>query len=201
MVKKFKLFCLTLVLVILLNSLPTRVFSQTATIPINISVKGTLTISDANNDSSSGKNPTINVDLSITPDLGATEVSSDAKFRIRTNLKKWKLTAQRTKEVDDGPTNIKADDVGVEVTTQAGSKADPNAGKLLSPFNSKTDLSKISTSRPVDVIKGQNKTSKQRDNSNADNYFQVNTTYSIFPDFFYTPGTWKTTITYNLVSP
>lgn len=181
--------------------LPPKSISQTATVPININVNGTLTISDANNDASSGKNPTINVNLSITPDLGAASVTGDANFRIRTNQSKWRLTAQRTKENDSGPTNIEAKDVGLLVTTQAGPKADLNAGKLVPPFTSQTNLSSISTSSPIDVIVGEKKTSTDRDNTNANNYFQVNTKYSIFPDFFYQVGTWSTTITYNLVSP
>lgn len=193
------IFCIILLLANVLLS--PKSFSQTATVPININVNGTLTISDANNDASSGKNPTINVNLSITPDLGAASVTGDANFRIRTNQSKWRLIAQRTKENDSGPTNIEAKDVGLLVTTQAGSKADPNAGKLVSPFISQTNLSSVSTSSPVNVIVGEKKTSIDRDNTNANNYFQVNTKYSIFPDFFYQPGTWSTTITYNLVSP
>ena len=181
--------------------LPLQVLSQSATIPINISVNGTLTITNALDDSNNGKNPNINVNLSITPDLGATEVSGDANFRIRTNLEVWRLTAQRTQEIDTGPTNIKATDVGLLVTTQAGTNANPDAGKLVSPFNVKTNLGQVSTSGPISVIDGSNKTSKNRDTTNANNYFQVNTKYSIQPDFFYSPGTWKTIVTYNLVSP
>ena len=197
---KNKFFYLTSIIVIIC-ALPLHTLSQTATVPINISVNGTLTISDANNDASAGKNPTINVNLSITPDLGATAVAGDANFRLRTNRSNWRLTAQRTLEVDTGPTNISAADVGLLITTAAGTKANPSAGFLVSPFNAQTNLNSISTSVPVDVISGTAKTSTERDNSNINNYFQVNTRYSIFPDFFYQPGTWRTTITYNLVSP
>jgi len=200
--KMFYLFQLVFVaMLVLFYSLPLASFSQSATVPINITVNGTLTISDANNDASSGKNPTINVNLSITPDLGASEVTQDANFRIRTNKSNWKLTAQRTLEVDSGPTNIIAMDVGLLVTTQAGSNANSMAGGLVAPFTSKTNIGSIPTSSPVNVIQGSSKTSIARDSSNANNYFQVNTQYSIFPDFFYQPGTWKTTITYSLVSP
>ena len=178
-----------------------QTFSQTATVPINITVNGNLTISDANNDASSGKDPTLNVNISITPDLGAAAATGNANFRIRTNRSNWKLVAQRTSEVDTGPTNISASDVGLLITTQAGSKANPDAGSLVAPFNTKTDISKISTSTPVNVISGKLKTSRERDNTNSNNYFQINTQYSITPDFFYQPGIWKTTVTYNLVSP
>ncbi len=198
---KRQFFCFLLIALLILFLLPENSFSQTATVPISISVNGTLTLSDANNDASSGKNPTLNVNLSITPDLGAAQVTGNANFRIRTNRSDWLLTAQRTSEVDNGPTNIQASDVGVLIATQAGSKGNPNAGSLAAPFNSQTNLSSISTSTPVNVIIGKAKTSTSRDNTNASNYFQVNTQYSIFPDFFYQPGTWNTTITYNLVSP
>lgn len=192
-------FSLILVLVLLLT--PLRSISQTATVPVNITVNGTLTISDASNDSASGKNPTINVNLSVTPDLGASAVTGDANFRIRTNRSAWRLTAQRTLEVDSGPTNIVATDVGLLITTQAGANANIMAGTLVAPFNTETNLSSISTTAPINVISGTAKTSTTRDNTNTNNYFQVNTRYSIYPDYFYQPGTWKTTVTYNLASP
>lgn len=197
--KQFIYLCLIVLLILL--TIPLKTFSQSATVPININVNGTLTISDAANDASSGKNPTINVNLSITPDLGAAPVNGDANFRIRTNRSTWRLTAQRTAEIDTGPTNIVAMDVALLITTQAGINANAMAGILVAPFTARTDLSSISTSAPVDVISGTAKTSTAKDNTNANNYFQVNTQYSILPDFFFQPGTWRTTITYNLVSP
>lgn len=196
-----QIFCLFLVLLGILFTIPLRTFSQSATIPININVNGTLTISDAINDSSAGKNPTINVTLAVTPDLGAAAVTGDANFRIRTNLTIWRLTAQRTQEIDRGPTNILPQDIGLLISTQAGNNANPDAGKLISPFLSSTDLSKITVANPVVVLNGQDKTSNKRDNLNANNYFQVNTRYSITPDFFFQPGAWSTIITYSLVSP
>lgn len=201
MKKRHRIFHLTLVGLLLILVGPTKSFSQTATVPININVNGTLTVSDANNDASSGKNPTINVNLSVTPDLGAAAVTGDANFRIRTNRSEWRLTVQRTQQTDTGPTNIQPEDISLLVTTQAGTNANPKAGSLVTPFNSQTDIGKIPTSRPIDVITGKDKTSTKRDSTNSNNYFQVNTTYSILPDYFYQPGTWKTTITYNLISP
>ena len=196
-----KSYVLLISVLIFLLAVPINSYGQTATVPINITVNGNLTISDANNDTNSGKNPTLNVNLSVTPDIGAAQVTGVANFRIRTNRSTWRLTAQRTTEVDTGPTNITAMDVGLLVTTQVGSNADAQAGSLVSPFNSQTNVGSISTAAPVNVVNGTKKTSTTRDSSNVNNYFQVNTQYSIFPDFFYTPGTWSTTITYNLVSP
>ena len=193
--------CPSVIILLILLTVPVKTFSQSATVPINITVNGTLTISDATNDTSSGRNPTINVNLSITPDLGAAPATGNANFRIRTNRSTWRLTAQRTLEIDTGPTNIVAMDITLLVTTQAGTNANAMSGILVAPFTAQTDLSSISTSAPVDVISGTAKTSTAKDNTNTNNYFQVNTQYSILPDFFFQPGTWRTTITYNLVSP
>lgn len=201
MKKRHRIYYLILVGLLLLIVGPTKSFPQIATVPININVNGTLTVSDANNDASSGKNPTINVNLSVTPDLGAAAVTGNANFRLRTNRSTWRLTAQRTTEVDTGPTNISASDVNVLITKTAGTNANVNAGALVAPFTAQTNLSRITTAVPVNVISGTAKTSTARDGTNANNYFQVNTQYSILPDYFYQPGTWKTTITYNLISP
>ncbi len=189
------------IILILLYSIPLETFSQSAIVPINITVNGTLTLSDTNNDTKSGKDPTLNVNLTITPDLGASGSIGGASFRIRTNRPNWRLTAQRTQEVDTGPTNIVAMDVALVISTQAGSNANATAGILVAPFNASTDLNSVPVSSPATVVSGTAKTSSARDSTNTNNYFQVNTIYGISPDFFFQPGTWRTTITYNLVSP
>lgn len=200
---KNKLFFLKLPLLILILVffIPLETSAQSAIVPINITVNGTLTISDANNDTKSGKDPTLNVNLNITPDLGASGSIGGASFRIRTNRPNWRLTTQRTQEIDTGPTNIVAMDIALVISTQAGSNANATAGTLVAPFNASTDLNSVPVSSPVTVVSGTAKTSSARDSTNTSNYFQVNTIYGIAPDFFFQPGTWKTTITYNLVSP
>ena len=174
--------------------------AATATVPLSVTVNGSLVISDADNDTMSGTNPTKNVSISVTPDLGATNATGSANFRIRTNRSAWRVTAQRTAS-DAGDTGIADTDVKVDITKSAGSNASASAGALVSPFTAQADISSISTSSAVDVINGTAKTSSAKDSSNASNWFQLSTTYSIFPDFFYTPGTYSTTITYSLVSP
>src|SRR3990167_1543994 len=129
-----------------------------ATVPLSITVNGSLVITAADDDTMSGKDPTRAVTINLTPDIGHTLQSGSANFRIRTNRTNWRFTAQ-------------------------------------------TNLSSISTTAAVDVISGTAKTSSAKDNSNTNNWFQVGTTYSIQPDFFYAPGTFSSTITYNLVSP
>ena len=171
-----------------------------ASVPLAVTVNGSLVISDADNDAMAGVNPTKNVNLSVTPDLGQTIQSGNANFRIRSNRSTWRLTAQRTAS-DAGGTGISDADLLVDIAKSAGSNANANAGALVAPFTTQTNLSSITTVAAVDVITGTAKTSSAKDNANANNWFQVGTTYSIQPDFFYTPGTFSSTVTYNLVSP
>ena len=170
------------------------------TVPLSVTVNGSLVISDASNDTMAGVNPTTNVNLSITPDLGQTLQSGSANFRVRSNRAAWRLTAQRTAS-NAGGTGITDTDVLIDIAKSAGTSANANAGALVAPFTAQTDLSSITTASAVDVISGTAKTSSAKDNTNTNNYFQVNTQYSIQQDFFYAPGTWSTTVTYSLVSP
>ena len=174
--------------------------SNQATVPINITVQGKLIITDSENDNNSGANPTLNVNLKLSPDLNSSTVSGSSSIRIRTNLNSWKLTAQRSNS--STPTaNIDPKDISLNFITQAGSKGNPNAGKLLSPFNQISNLSQISTNGPTDVLVGVSKTSLDRDPENRNNWFQLTSNYSVSPDFFYEIGEWNTTVSYSLVSP
>ena len=177
-----------------------KAYGATGTAPFSVTVNGSLVLTDASNDTMSGKDPTINVALSVTPDLGATTVSDTANFRIRSNQNVWRLTAQKTSS-NTGGTGLTDSDITLNISKSAGSKANTNAGTLVSPFNNATTIGSIPSSSTANVVSGTAKTSSGRDSANTDNYFQVNTTYSVVPDFFYTPGTFSTTITYNLVSP
>ena len=174
--------------------------SNQAVVPISITVQGKLIITDAENDNKSGENPTLNINLKLTPDITNSIVSGASAIRVRSNLNSWKLTAQRHQQ-ENQLSNVDFKDVSLSFTTQTGSKANPNAAKLLSPFDHITDLSQISSSGPTDVLKGVNKTSLERDPKNKDNWFQLTSNYSISPDFFYETGEWNTTVSYNLISP
>lgn len=171
-----------------------------ATVPINVTVNGSLVITDASNDGMAGTNPNINVNLSVTPDLGQSTVTGQANFRIRTNRTAWRLTAQRTAS-NAGGTGIADTDVTLSVAKSAGSTGNASAGTLVAPFNAAATLNNVPTASSADVVSGTAKTSSIKDGNNTNNYFQVNTTYGVSPDFFYTPGTYSTTVTYNLVSP
>ena len=176
-----------------------EVKAASAQVPVSVTVNGALVISDADNDTMAGENPTKNVNLTIDPDLGQTLQTASANFRVRTNRSTWRLTASKTAS-SAGGTGLTDADVLLDVSKSAGSNANASAGALMSPFTSQTNLSSLSTTA-VDVISGTAKTSSAKDNSNTNNWFQVSTTYSVQPDFFYTPGTFSSTITYNLVSP
>ena len=174
--------------------------AASASVPLSITVNGNLVLTDSDNDTASGKNPTKNVSISLTPDIGATSASGSANFRIRTNNTVWRLTAQRT-TTSAGGTGIADSDVKVDIAKSAGTTGNLSAGSLVAPFTAQADLSSIPTASSSDVISGTAKTSASKDGTNTNNYFQVSTTYSISPDFFFTPGTFSSTVTYSLVSP
>ena len=175
-------------------------YSYQALVPLNITVHGKLIITDGENDTQSGLNPTTNVSLRITPDLNNSIISGTSKVRIRTNLSSWKLTAGR-KDLDNSQTNIDPNDVTLKISTESGSAANPNCAKLLPPFDQTTNIGQISSFNPTEILSGNSKTSFTRDPENKNNWFQLTSTYSILPDFFYGIGDWNTTISYNLVSP
>ena len=194
-------FLIAVLIIFALYSLEDIAPAQAAAIvPVNVTVNGALVITDALNDSMAGTNPNINVTLNVTPDLNAANVTGQANFRIRTNRSAWRLTAQRTIS-NAGGTGIVDTDVTLSVAKSAGSTGNASAGALVSPFTSSTTLNSIPTASSTDVVSGCAQTSNAKDGTNTNNYFQVNTTYAISPDFFYTPGTYSTTVTYNLVSP
>ena len=199
MKKIFPIFVLATVIVLYCSEDVTSA-QAAATVPVNVTVNGALVITDASNDSMSGTNPTLNVNLSVTPDLGQSTVTGQANFRIRTNRTTWRLTAQRTAS-NAGSTGIADTDATLNVSKSAGSTGNASAGALVTPFNAATNINSIPTASSVDVVSGTAKTSSAKDGTNTNNYFQVNTTYGIAPDFFFAPGTYNTTITYNLVSP
>lgn len=200
--KQYIIVSVILVSLMLINIINWQeVKAGTATVPLNITVNGSLIITDADNDTTSGKDPTKNVNISVTPDLLQSEVSGSANFRIRSNKPSWRLTTQRTAS-NAGTTGIVDSDISVTITKTAGSTANVNAGTLVAPFDAKTTLSSVPTIAPAaNVVNGTAKTSSAKDPTNANNYFQVNTTYGLAPDFFFSAGTFTTTITYNLVSP
>ncbi len=197
-VEKFIFNIISILMILFLNSFNSAK-SQTAVVTDNFTVNGSLVVTSATSDSAAGKNPTLNVNISVTPDLGASNATGSANFRLRTNQTAWRLTASRT-ALSAGGTGLALTDILLDVSTSAGSNANASAGTRVSPFTSQTTLNSVGTSA-TNVISGTAKTSSVRDSTNTSNYFQVNTTYSVPQDFFFTPGTASTTITYTLVSP
>ena len=195
-----RFLCILVVVVYCLANTIDKAQASQATVPLNITVHGKLVITDAENDNKAGEDPTLNINLELTPDLDNAVVSGTSAIRIRTNLSSWKLTAQRNNSTGS-LTNINPQDISLSFTTQNGGNANPNAGKLLSPFNGASDLSKISSNAPTDILLGVTKTSSARDPKNQDNWFQLTSNYSVSPDFFYEIGDWGATVSYSLVSP
>ena len=191
---------LLIVLLLCASSIRMPEAKAAGSVPLSVAVNGSLVVSDSDNDTAAGKDPTKNVNLTVTPDLGHTLQSGSANFRLRSNRAAWRLTAQRTAS-NAGGTSIADTDILVDIAKSTGTSANANAGALVAPFTAQTNLSSIDTAASVDIVNGTAKTSSARDGNNANNWFQVSTTYSIQPDFFYTPGTFSSTITYSLVSP
>lgn len=190
------IFC---ILVLFISSSNLKAESSQAVVPLKINVNGRLVITDAENDTVSGKDPTLNVYLKLTPDLGSSVVSGSSSIRIRTNLNRWILTAKRSPQT--GSTNINPKDISLNFVTSAGSKANPHAAELISPFNGIANLSQIKVNSPTKILNGISKTSVAKDHFNKDNWYQLTANYSTSPDFFLDEGDFNTQISYNLVSP
>lgn len=177
--------------------------SGTATVPLSITVNGAVTVTDAATDTAAGKNPTLNVNLSVTPDIGASDVSGSANFRVRTNFTNWKLTAQRAGFTANG-TGLAATNVGLSITKTAGSDASATACTLQAPFTGSTTINSISASAATDICAGTTtKTASAASTSaNTNNYLNFATTYTVAQDFFFTPGSGAATdtITYTVAN-
>ncbi|WP_139319911.1 hypothetical protein, partial [Serratia marcescens] len=114
---------ITSTLLLVLNTSSLAAQSSDAVVPLSISVQGKLIISDAESDGNNNSN-TLNT-------------TSNTKIRIRTNLNRWQLTANRNNE-------IKNNNILVSYKLSAASKANLKAAKLNSIFNSPALLSTIS---------------------------------------------------------
>lgn len=170
-----------------------------AIVPLNITVQGKLIITDAESDNILNPGPNLDRILRFQKSSNKSSYLNKA-IRIRTNLNAWKLTAQRT-DLKNQAVKINPKNISILFTTQAGLKANPNAGKLTPPFNTKTNLSKISSISPTGILIGKSKTSYRKDPTNKNNWFQLTSTYSISPRFLSKNSQWSTLISYNLVSP
>lgn len=167
-------------------------FAQTSSVTDNFTVNSALVISDASTEVS---NPTQAVSLMITPAVGATDATGSANFRVRSNQPTWHISVSKG-TYNAGTTNTAASDVTISLSTSAGSTANSSAASL--SYTSKT-LSSITNGETV--VSGIAKTSSTRDSSNTNNYFQVNTSYSIPQDFYFEPGTATISLTFTLSSP
>lgn len=167
-------------------------FAQTATITDNFTVNSTLVISDASTEAS---NPTTAVNLSVTPSVGASDATGSANFRIRSNQATWHVSVSKG-TYSAGTTGTAESDITISLSKSAGSTGNNSSCSL--SYTSKA-LSSITNGETV--VSGTAKTSSTRDSTNTNNYVQINTSYSIPQDFFFTPGTATTSLTFTLSSP
>lgn len=165
---------------------------QSATVTNNLTVNSVIVISDASTETS---DPTSSVALSLTPSVGASDATGSANFRIRTNQPSWRLVVSKG-TYSAGTTSTAESDITITLSTSAGSNGNASAGTL--QYTSKT-LSSITNGETV--VSGTAKTSSTRDSTNTNNFFQVNTSYSIPQDFFFTPGTATITLTFTASAP
>lgn len=173
----------------------------TATVPLSITVNGAITVTDAATDTMAGANPTLNVTLNVTPDVGEVDATGSATFRVRTNLAMWTLSAQRA-GFTAGTTGLAASDVGLTVTKTAGATGVAAACALQAPFTGATNIGQISDSAATTICAGTAKTAASATTSlNPTNYLQFATDYTVPQDFFFSPGTATDTITYSVTDP
>lgn len=154
--------------------------ANSAIVPLNIVVQGKLIISDAESDSNNSSN-TLNTTL-------------NTKIRIRTNLNRWQLIANRNNEIENSK-------ILVSYKLSAASKANPKAAKLNSIFNNPTLLNNISRDSQTTILQGLSKTSIERDTGNYNNYLELSQSFSSTDNSEISESELNSTsITYNLVS-
>ena len=175
--------------------------SGTATVPLAITVNGAVTVTDTADTVHNPGAGTLDVSFSVSPDVGASDLTSTKSFRVRTNYTMWKLTGQRA-GFSAGATALAATDIGLTITKTAGSNAVAGACTLQSPFTGATTINAISASSATDICAGTSaKTAAARSSSaNANNYLQFDTLYTLAQDFFFEPGSASDTITYTVAN-
>lgn len=150
-----------------------KAYSNSATVPLSIEVHGKLIITDENNDNKSTRrvNSTSHINLDRRREFY--NVVSENGLRIRTNVKKWRLIATITEDSVEGK-SISSKNILLRYKTSAGSSANPDAGRLVAPFNKKVRLKAVLKNPNLIVIEGNSKTSLERDKENENNWFGVN---------------------------
>lgn len=171
----------------------------TSSIGLKDSEAQCLSITDGSNNS----DPTFNLSYGLTPDIGATSVSMAHDLRIRTSAMAWRLQASRS-----GPTrtsgsgsasdNIAASDINYAATL-TGVMTMAGTATLIAPFNATTTQASINTTN-TPVINGTARTAANC-NAMSGTYWQYSVTESIYPDFLYNIGTYRSIVSYILTAP
>lgn len=167
--------CYFVVIVYLFTVGASSAYSNSATVPLSIEVNGKLIITDEETDTFSASRQSTLVPININRSKDDFNILGTSGIRIRSNVDKWSLIAKIT-ELSVNKKRISPKLISLKYQTSAGSKGNPNAAKLLAPFNRPTSLSTIPKDMPVTVLEGRSKTSLQRDEGNHNNWFGLNLT-------------------------
>jgi len=145
-----------------------KVYSNYASVPINIKVNGKLIITDENTETGKSRiSENINIDRSR-PDF---DLSNSYTLRIRSNVNRWKLTGHLQEVPVKKTQKINPRYIRIMYKTSAGNTANVNAAMLAAPFNAPVPLNKIPKKSDFVVLEGSSKTSLKRDKENKNNWY------------------------------
>lgn len=168
------------ILLLVINTSFLEAKSNSAVIPLNISVQGKLIISDAESDGHDNSN--------------ILNTSLNTKIRIRTNLNRWQLVATRNNEIENNK-------ILISYKLSAARKANLKSAKLNSNFSNPTLSNNIPRNSQITILEGLSKTSLERDSGNHNNYLELSQDLnSIDNSEVSESDIANTSITYSLVS-
>jgi hypothetical protein len=145
-------------------------------------------------------NGTLPVTLTVTPAIGASDATSTNEIRIRANTTGWMLAAYQSAVFANGGSNLAATDIMLAyVVGTPGATGNSGAGTVTFAGTTLNNLG-TSAGAATAIVGGTAKTamSASGNSSNLTNYFAVDSTVSVYQDFFFTPGTATGEITYVL---
>lgn len=198
--------CYFVVVIHLLSFGASSAYSNSATVPLSIEVNGKLIITDEDTDNLSSSRQSTLVPINIDRSRNNFNILGTSGIRIRSNLERWKLLAKIT-ELSVNEKRINPKLISIHYETSVGSKGNPNAARLIAPFNRPTRLSTIPKDMPVTVLDGRSKTSLDRDTGNHNNWFGLTLTAEYTgnerrarTNIKYSKSQYKAVVAYALVS-
>ncbi len=156
--------------------------------PLSITVSGVAEISNT-----AGGNSLISINWTNIPSIGATNLTNTSSIKVRANTSTWKV--QMAKSTANDNETINDSEISLSFTKTAGSTGSISSGNIQGGITSLANLSNT----PITVLQGSSKTSSALDNRNSNNYLELNTTYSLVPDFFHNTKTFPETHTITFI--